>query len=765
MATKIPFEGYKDIFNNTPAAILVMLTDAPSYTIIDVNDAYLTSTNTTRETLVGKSVFAAFPGNPTDEVSKNIERTIFSFEQAITHKKPHTMSNYRYDIPIRGTDEFEERYWTTTNIPILDEQGEVEYFIHSPANVTELNQLAQREKAGIEALKNQRAQLYSTFMQAPVGIAILRGPEYIVDLINSPLCELYGKSVKEMQNKPVFEVLKHAKGLGFEELLDNVRLTGVAFKGQGLSFPLIRNKQLETVYVNFVYEPFREDDNSISGVIVVATEITEQVNAKQQIEEAEERARLAVDAVGLGTYDLNLETGIMITSTPFANIFGFDAPVPRKAYVDLFHPDDLELRTNAHKTALINARLFYEARVLRADDTMRWVRVEGQVYYDLTGKATRILGTCLDITEQKLAREEQQKLMSLIADSEQLLKSITTAAPTGLWMSDEWGKKTYVNQTWIDWTGQPYEDHLGEGWTKSIVAEDREKVKEIFLTDLANRSLYEVEFRINNADGAVHWCIATGRPQYRNDGTFSGYIGACIDITEQKHLQQQKDNFLGMASHELKTPVTSIKAYTQVLEKMLLKKGEIKEAAMINRMDGQLNRLTNLIGDLLDVTKINSGRLQFNDLEFDFTEHLKELVEDLQRTTDKHTLIENYSPGVIVFGDKERIGQVVTNLITNAIKYSPHADTINICSAIKNNEVILSVQDFGIGIKEHELCKVFEQFYRVSSDMQHTFPGLGLGLYISSEIIKREGGRIWVTSTIGEGSTFCFALPVTGKKL
>jgi hypothetical protein len=277
---------------------------------------------------------------------------------------------------------------------------------------------------------------------------------------------------------------------------------------------------------------------------------------------------------------------------------------------------------------------------------------------------------------------------------------------------------------------------------------------------LSDQNFYEIEFRLNHSDGNVHWCVASGQPQYRSDGIFSGYIGACIDITAQKHLQKQKDDFIGIASHELKTPVTSLKAYTQVLEKMLYKKGDTKEAAMIGRMDGQINRLTNLIGDLLDVTKINSGKLQFNDNEFDFISMVKEIIEDIQRTTDKFTLIEKYNDNAIVYGDKERIGQVISNLISNAIKYSPDKNEILIHTFLKDNEIKLCVQDFGIGIPQDKLEKVFEQFYRVIGDMQHTFPGLGLGLYISSEIIKRGGGRIWVNSREGEGSTFCFALPI-----
>ena len=197
-----------------------------------------------------------------------------------------------------------------------------------------------------------------------------------------------------------------------------------------------------------------------------------------------------------------------------------------------------------------------------------------------------------------------------------------------------------------------------------------------------------------------------------------------------------------------------------MLEKMLLKKGEKKEAGMISRMDNQLNRLNSLVGDLLDVTKINSGKLQFNPVDFDFNALIKDLTEDLQRTTEKHALVQQLTAQPVVHGDKERIGHVITNLITNAIKYSPNANQIIIRSSLKNNEVTLCVQDFGIGISQNNLNKVFEQFYRVSGDMQHTFPGLGLGLYISSEIIKREGGKIWVTSKEGEGSTFCFSLPV-----
>jgi PAS domain S-box-containing protein len=751
---------YRQIFNCTVSAILVIDTDAPVYTILDVNEAYLSATNSNRSLLVGESVFAAFPANPTDEVSKNIERAIYSFEQAIQTRKPHTMSNYRYDIPVRGTGEFEERYWTTTNTPILDEQGRVKYFIHSPANVTAMYKLAERERAGIEALKNQRKQLYSIFMQAPVGIGIFLGPDYQVELINPPLCALYGKSIDEMLGKPVFEVLHHAKGLGFEQLLDQVRLTGEPFYGERMMVPLARNGQFETAYVNFVYEPFREDDGSISGVIAIATEITGQVMASRKLEEAEERARLAVDAVGLGTFDLNLETGETVTSVLFANIFGFEVPVPPDEYRKRIHPDDLEMRRAAHEQARQTGVLFYEARLIWPDESIRWIRIEGRVYYT-SEQSGRILGTALDITQLVVAEQVQQKLVKQVADNEQLLRSITSATPTGLWMTDTEGHLTYVNQTWVDWTGLDYQEHMGTGWMSSIVLQDHEMTKQKFSIALVERTGFEVEFRFRHADEKVHWAVVSGRPQFDEDGSFKGYIGALVDITELKHLQQQKDDFIGIASHELKTPVTSIKAYAQLLERMLVKSGHEKDAGLIRKMDGQINRLTSLIGDLLDVTKLNSGKLQFNDRKFDFNALVSEQIDELQHVAGSHTLIAELAPTGIVFGDRERIGQVITNLITNAVKYSPQAERIMIMSSIKDGAATLCVRDFGIGISKMHLGKVFEQFYRVSGNQQHTFAGLGLGLYISSEIMKREGGKIWVTSEEGRGSTFCFSLPLT----
>jgi signal transduction histidine kinase len=256
-----------------------------------------------------------------------------------------------------------------------------------------------------------------------------------------------------------------------------------------------------------------------------------------------------------------------------------------------------------------------------------------------------------------------------------------------------------------------------------------------------------------------------GSPIIGHEEMYHGYVWFFLDITEREKLLEQKDDFIGIATHELKTPVTSIKAYTQILKSRFEKEGDQKSADLLTKMDAQLDKLITLISDLLDVTKIEGGKLNFNLDSFDFNELTKELVEELQRTTTKHTIIIEGKIKKKVYADRERTGQVLTNFITNAIKYSPHSKKIVVHLGEDKDNVSLCVQDFGVGIPKDKQEKVFERFYRVSGPREDTFPGLGLGLFISSEIIKRQGGRIWVESTKGTGSTFCFSLPWRERKV
>ncbi len=228
---------------------------------------------------------------------------------------------------------------------------------------------------------------------------------------------------------------------------------------------------------------------------------------------------------------------------------------------------------------------------------------------------------------------------------------------------------------------------------------------------------------------------------------------------------RNKDEFMGAATHELRTPVTTLKGHTQVLQRQFSRKGDEKTTESLGKMNAQIDRLNNLIGDLLDVTKIESGKLQFQLGTFDFDELVRETVDSMRLTTERH---EIRSVGTLkrkIFGDRNRIGQVISNFLSNAIKYSPHATEIIVNTVKERNDVVFSVTDFGVGIPKADKDRIFERFYRVIGGRHTTFPGLGLGLYISAGIIIRHHGKIWVESKKGKGSTFFFSLPLKKARI
>lgn len=234
-------------------------------------------------------------------------------------------------------------------------------------------------------------------------------------------------------------------------------------------------------------------------------------------------------------------------------------------------------------------------------------------------------------------------------------------------------------------------------------------------------------------------------------------VSTLDDITQEKEIEQRKDDFISMASHELKTPLTSVKVFTQLLKKRFSTSEDTQSLRVLEKMDSNIDKLTQLIRDLLDVSKIQQGKLESHPEKFFVRELVEDIIEDMQPIT-QHKLIKAWNTKLYVMADKERIRQVVVNLITNAIKYSPHAKKIIIGSRRVDKNIEVYVQDFGIGIDSTEQKNIFLRFYQAKNNK--TYPGLGLGLYISYEIIQRNGGKLWVESKEGEGSIFYFTLPI-----
>lgn len=292
-----------------------------------------------------------------------------------------------------------------------------------------------------------------------------------------------------------------------------------------------------------------------------------------------------------------------------------------------------------------------------------------------------------------------------------------------------------------------------------VPPDDRKFVTKLFEKLLRNQGSTEnAVYRVLHKNGRQIW-IESAMTNLLDDPNVKAIVINYRDVTERKNLETQKIDFISIATHELKTPVTSIKGYAQVMQSRFKKEGNIKAVEMLSKMDAQLKKLTVLIGDLLDVTQVDGGKLQFHVGFFDFNELVSDITNEMELTTTKHYITKKITATKVINGDRDRIGQVITNLISNAIKYSPHNEKIVIATSVNKTSVTLCVQDFGIGISKEKQAKIFERFFR-AGDSDDTFGGLGLGLFISSEIIKRHGGKIWVESTKGKGSSFCFTLPI-----
>lgn len=297
----------------------------------------------------------------------------------------------------------------------------------------------------------------------------------------------------------------------------------------------------------------------------------------------------------------------------------------------------------------------------------------------------------------------------------------------------------------IDEQGQPFP--IAQLTHKRILAGEREAQATIGYSQKANGQ-------------AERWSLVKSSPLYDEQGEVLFVITIVHDITERVQAEHRKDEFISMASHELKTPVTSLKGFTYVLQKRLRKQGDEQALHYLSRMDAQLDKLTKLVSDLLDISRMQTGKLEFQRAAFDLDTLITETVENVQAATPTHHISIEGKAQAYIFGDKDRLGQVIINLLTNAIKYSPQADKVVVHSVRGQGCAIVRVQDFGIGIDEAYQQKIFERFYQVTDPQERTYPGLGIGLHISKEIVAWHQGRIEVYSHKGEGATFSVILPI-----
>ncbi len=360
----------------------------------------------------------------------------------------------------------------------------------------------------------------------------------------------------------------------------------------------------------------------------------------------------------------------------------------------------------------------------------------------------------LNATQNSLREEiEVRKGIQLqLKERNRELQSILESIPQIAFTAKPDGTLEFVNEHWYEYSSEATE------FPKLSVDEQTLKVQWQQAVQKDNK--VELELCINKQDTDVYrWHLLRAIPIHEGN-KITKWVGTFTDIEEQKKALDKKDEFISIASHELKTPLTSIKAYVHLLHSAVNEQSKDQANMFIERTEKQIDKLYLLIADLLDISKIESGKLKFNKKWFNFQPLLTNTIETIKQTYPRCHIVVKGDPDIEVYADDLRIEQVLINYLSNAIKYSPENDNVEVTVRIEDNDYLhVSVRDFGIGIASDSHNHIFEKFYRAEAS-SNRFQGLGIGLYICAEIIKRHDGNFGVESKLGEGSEFYFSIPL-----
>lgn len=437
-----------------------------------------------------------------------------------------------------------------------------------------------------------------------------------------------------------------------------------------------------------------------------------------------------------------------------------------KSFFDIF-PDDSnsvnnEIEARNVFTQVIKTGEKIDVPVYRYDQIDPVTR-QRQVHYwscsnipinNADGKVAYILNTVIDISGEVNAKEvaiESEKRLLLAAEA------------TGLAIWDLSIPETEFNFSpqLVSIFGHPPDTHVTLSSIRNQVhPDDMQNIIIKSYHDALITGNYAYEARITWPDESVHWVRVKGIVRYNESKKPYQMLGTIVDITESKSDEIRKNDFIAMASHELKTPLTSLKAYIQLLEIKLASSKDAIVVTALGKALNQVNKMAALIHGFLDLSRIEPGKLQLKKQPFDINQLVAECIADSRTISATHHLKFNCSEQIQVNADRQKISQVLNNFISNAIKYSPKGSSVTIQCTVADGCAEISVKDEGIGIKPKDQEKVFQRFYRADNDDMRHVAGFGIGLYLSSEIIQRHKGKIWVKSEEDKGSTFYFSLPL-----
>ena len=569
---------------------------------------------------------------------------------------------------------------------------------------------------------------------------------------------LYGYSAEETIGRPISMLVPPDRADEVSKILQALR------RGEGLEhFETVRmSKDGNIIDVSLTISPVKDSGDNIVGASTIARDITERKSAEERLRHAEEKYRGIFENAVEGIFR-TLPDGRLVEGNPaMGRMLGYGSPEEMRSVV---HDVGKQLWVDpAERARFLRAARErdtvsgYEARMRRKDGSAIWVSMNSRAIKDPDGRVVALEGTLEDVTERKQAEEALRNQL-------ELNEAITSSLGTGIFALDLEGRVTFANLA--------AERVLG--WTREeVVGKD---VREIVRPRRADGSA-----ALPEADQPLAAALGVGEDIRENGGFFTRKDGKTIpvvfrlapivkdrrraeaviafrDVTDLEDAEKMKRDFVSVVSHELRTPLTSIKGYLEALieEEAGPLNEEQREYAEISYRNAR--RLEMLVGDLLMLSRLDSGRLEFAAQRFEIEPPLRQVAEELQPIAQSKGLrvLLGVEAGLAVVGDRLRIAQVVTNLASNAIKFSSPGREVNIRAHRSGEEVVVEVADQGVGIPASELPRLTERFFRAST--AEGIQGTGLGLAITKEIVERHGGRLEVESEEGAGSAFRIVLP------
>ena len=731
---------FENILEKTPFGFALMNGD---YVVEFANDTWLEIAHKTREEVTGNNLFDLFPETADQLIPlcENIRKTGKPFHAP------------EFSIKLNRNGVMQDVYFNFIYHPVYNENGDFQHYVTVAMEITEMVGIKTKIREDEERLRlatesSQTATwdlnletneiVHSSYLSTIFGYDSAEA--LTLQQLRSHICEI---DLKEVVDKAFNEALKTGSYQYEAKMKD-------------------RNGLEKWIFTNG--KVFYDDEGQPIRMLGVLQDVTERKKSENLLQQRHHQLNTALDATKLGRFDMNPVTLEKYNfSARFLEIFGYD---PKTETIDS-HIFDRHIHENFTKTrlqALQRARetgdLHYQTKIVLRDGSVKWIELYGKLMQPIKGSEAYISGTIRDITEHKNYERS-------ISESEKKYRFLADAMPQIVWIAESDGKLTYFNKATMDYSGKDYNDFVEEdGWIEIVHPDEQQENIKQWEKSIATKKPFIFEHRFRNSDNQYRWFLSRAFPDLDEEGNVKRWVGTSTDINDMKKQEKQKNDFIKMANHELKTPVTTIKGYVQLLKKM---RGDSEDKFLVNSLntiESQVNKLTSLIGDLLDISRMESGKLPLNKGRFSLVELVTETIEDIKASEQSHQINFEllHTSDIEVYADRERITQVLNNLLTNAIKYSPHANSVDVKLSADHECAIVSVHDYGIGMDKEELTKIFDRFYRVSGDDEETFPGFGIGLFIVKDILERHDGRIWVESEKEKGSEFFFALPLNKTK-